>query len=141
MKKRVILAVSALAISASLGACRAPVDPSYVPQHFTPERLARMEIIVTELTGTVRTSEGVPVGGVRVSVESPRYTEDARTSNDGYFDVTAKYAEGDSLEFRFRGAGLEWTETVTALPRGIARINLRFEVTPVGKIQLAAIEY
>ena len=54
-----------------------------------------MEITVTELTGTVRTSDGTPVSGVRVWVESPRYTESARTANDGYFDVTAKYAMSD----------------------------------------------
>lgn len=141
MKKRNRIAILSLCLAAFLSGCGPKIDPNFIPQHFTPERLARMGITVVKLNATIRDASGNGISNVHVSVESPRYVETTRSANDGFFFVTAKYAAGDTLDFRFYGAnGLEWTESVSALARGVDSITLRF-VESRGRVQLASMEY
>ena len=142
MKIRMKLAVLGLLLATASGGCAPTLDPNFIPQHFSKQRLERMEITVIRLTGTLRDSRGQGVGNVTVLAESPRHTDRTKTANDGFFEVTAKLAEGDTIDFHFLSLGkLEWTESVGSLPKGVEMITLRFKQSDRGTVKLASLEY
>ena len=108
---------------------------------YQQRRFAKMALSVVSIEGTLRDSNGNGVTGVSVTAESPRYAASDRTANDGYFEMIAKFAPDDLIDFRFTGPGIEWTETLRKVPPGIEKITLRFHKANNGVVRLASLEY
>jgi len=110
-------------------------------QEYQQRRYDKMALIVLNMKGTLRDESGKGLGGVTVTASSPRYEESSRTANDGFFSVHTKFAPDDTIDFRFKGQGIEWTETLRNIPKGTDELTLRFKLLKNGTVRLGALEY
>ncbi len=134
-----VRALQILAITLLLSACASREPSPY--DEYQARRLERMTLSVMTVQGTLTDAQGKGVSGLTVNVSSPRYNEDARTANSGYFSVTSKFSPDDSLDFHFSGGGIEWTASLVTIPRGVGKLGVRFVLRENGTIHLAALEY
>ncbi|MFN8391424.1 MAG: hypothetical protein U0136_14135 [Bdellovibrionota bacterium] len=141
ISSRLISRTTAAILSAALCVGCIPPPRNEPVAYYSKSQLERMGLVVMKVDATLQDSNGNPVGGVLVSAETSHYRELSTTSNGGYFFVQAKITEKEGIDFHFSSPTIDWTETVTDLPKGADKIMLRFLLNPNQTIRLAAVEY
>lgn len=132
--------VSAFAVALALCGCGG-VSTNGVYLNGAPTRLAKVGVTYVKFVGRVATPGGEGVRGIDVRITTPRSVSEAITTHNGVFRGDAIFAEEEIIDFHFSGNGLEWSEELRNVPRGKDVVKLRFELDPMNRIRLAALEY
>ena len=101
----------------------------------------RLGIAEVQIEVIVLTENAHTVAGLEVSTETSQTTDIDTTNSDGKAVVNVALAEIDSIEFYFRGKGIDWTETIHDFPKGKSKVRATFILDKIGRVRLRAYEF
>ncbi|MCB0325630.1 MAG: hypothetical protein KDD69_18740 [Bdellovibrionales bacterium] len=107
----------------------------------SPDRIERTGIQSTRITVKLIDERGMTVPSVDVSAATERSKDSDITNSSGQAVVNVEVAEGESVDFYFRGPNLEWTESLVSVPPGVETLKAIFKVRQNRTITLVALEF
>lgn len=88
------------------------------------------------LEASVRDSNGKPLSGITVKVETGRDHDTTETNEDGTFDISVVAREGEDITFTFFAGGKETTFVQKKVPANVSGASFDFVLTKAGKVLL-----